>query len=94
MIHGVVANKVFENSLVKDSADEKKLLNRMQVYNARKSPDIYLAVTSTTASGIREILNLIGNQATAALIRHPKTKLTDVCFVAPDEKTTLSAPTT
>lgn len=60
---------------------------------AERRPAIHLTVTGNIAAGISGFLNLIGDQAMAATIRHLQNEVTDKSFAASDGETTNSLPT-
>lgn len=92
-IHKVAANKSLEILLATFSTIEIKISNGMIISYDTRSAAIHSAVSGTMVAGICESLNLTLDQATAAPIRQPRTKVTDLSFAAPDEKTTSFTPT-
>lgn len=65
----------------------------MAISYATRSSAIPLAVTSTIAARICWILILLEDQGPAAIIRQPRTKVTELSSAVPDEETTISTPT-
>lgn len=62
----------------------------MVIIYAIKSPVLDLAITKTEAAEICESVNIVVDQATAATMRQPQTKFTDLSFADTDEEITNS----
>lgn len=75
------------------STDEKILSEVMNTSFATRSPASNLVVTDSTTAGSSASFKLMADQATAALMRHPQTKFSDLSYAALVLQITKSAPT-
>lgn len=81
-----VPNQLFEILISTFIAVEKEILKDIGLSYAFKGLAICLIVACIMAVDIREFLNLLLNKVTTASTQQPQSRVTNLSFVAPDEK--------